>query len=42
MLIAQLEGVALLWAIVPELVRLADQAESAINLLLRGMMVETS
>jgi AcrR family transcriptional regulator len=37
-LIAQLEGVGLLWAIVPELVRLADQSESAVDLLLRGLM----
>ena len=37
-LIAQLEGLGLLWAIVPELVHLADQAESAVDLLLRGLM----
>ena len=37
-LIAQLEGLGLLWAIVPELVRLADQSESAVDLLLRGLM----
>jgi AcrR family transcriptional regulator len=37
-LIGQLEGLGLLWAIAPELVRLADQSESAVDLLLRGLM----
>jgi AcrR family transcriptional regulator len=37
-LIAQLEGVGLLWAVVPGLVRLADQSEAALDLLLRGLM----
>jgi AcrR family transcriptional regulator len=37
-LIGQLEGLGLLWAIVPELVRLADQTESAVDLLLTGLI----
>jgi AcrR family transcriptional regulator len=37
-LIGQLEGLGLLSAIVPELVRLADQSESGVDLLLRGLM----
>jgi AcrR family transcriptional regulator len=37
-LIGQLEGIGLLWAIVPELVRLADQSDSALDLLLAGLM----
>jgi AcrR family transcriptional regulator len=37
-LIGQLEGLGLLWAIVPELVRLAEQSESAVELLLRGLV----
>jgi AcrR family transcriptional regulator len=37
-LIGQLEGLGLLSAIVPKLVRLADLAESAVDLLLRGLM----
>jgi TetR/AcrR family acrAB operon transcriptional repressor len=37
-LIAQLEGLGLLWAIVPELVGLVDHSESAVDLLLRGLM----
>jgi AcrR family transcriptional regulator len=38
-LIAQLEGLGLLWTIVPDLVRLADQAGSAVELLLKGLIV---
>jgi AcrR family transcriptional regulator len=41
-LIGQLEGLGLLWAIVPELVRLADQSEAALDLLLRGLMAAES
>lgn len=37
-LIGQLEGLGLLWAIAPELVRLADQSASALDLLLGGLM----
>jgi AcrR family transcriptional regulator len=37
-LIAQLEGLALLWAIAPEMVPLADQVEAALDLLLNGMI----
>jgi AcrR family transcriptional regulator len=37
-LIGLLEGLGLLWAITPELVRLADQSEPALDLLLRGLM----
>jgi AcrR family transcriptional regulator len=37
-LIGQLEGLGLLWAIAPALVRLADQTEFAVDLLLRGLM----
>ena len=39
-LIAQLEGMGLLWAIAPELVQLADPSETAIELLLQGLMAE--
>jgi AcrR family transcriptional regulator len=39
-LIAQLEGMGLLWAIAPELVPLADRSETAIELLLHGLMAE--
>jgi AcrR family transcriptional regulator len=39
-LIAQLEGVGLLWVIAPALVQLADQSESALDLLLSGLMAE--
>jgi AcrR family transcriptional regulator len=39
-LIAQLEGMGLLWAIAPELVPLADRSETAIELLLCGLMAE--
>jgi AcrR family transcriptional regulator len=37
-LIAQLEGLGLLWAIAPELVPLADRPEAALDLLLSGLM----
>jgi AcrR family transcriptional regulator len=37
-LIGQLEGLGLLWAIVPDLVQLADRAGSAVELLLRGLI----
>lgn len=37
-LIAQMEGLALVWSIVPQVVRLPDQAEVAADLLLRGLM----
>jgi AcrR family transcriptional regulator len=39
-LIAQLEGMGLLWAVAPELVPLADRSETAIELLLSGLMAE--
>jgi AcrR family transcriptional regulator len=39
-LIGQLEGMGLLWAIAPELAPLADRSETAIELLLRGLMAE--
>ena len=39
-LIAQLEGMGLLWAIAPELVPLADQSQAALGLLLRGLASE--
>jgi len=37
-LIAQMEGLALVRSIVPQVVRLPDQAEAAVELLLRGLM----
>lgn len=40
LLIAQLEGLGLIWAITPELVQLADQAEVAVDLLLRGLIAQ--
>ena len=39
-LIAQLEGMGLLWTVAPELAPLAEQAETAIELLLGGLMTE--
>jgi len=41
-LIAQLEGLGLLWAIVPELVPLADRSANAVELLLVGLMSAAS
>jgi len=41
-LIAQLEGMGLLWAVAPELVPLVDRSEAAIELLLSGLMAERS
>jgi AcrR family transcriptional regulator len=37
-LIAQMEGLGLLWAVAPALVRLAEQSEAAIDLLLSGLL----
>jgi hypothetical protein len=37
-LIGQLEGLGLLWAIVPELVQLIDQSMSAVDPLRLGLM----
>ena len=37
-LIAQLEGLGLIWAIAPELAPLADRSQMAIELLIRGLM----
>jgi AcrR family transcriptional regulator len=39
-LIAQLEGMGLLWGIAPELVPLAGRSETALDLLLSGLMAE--
>ena len=41
-LIGQLEGLGLLWAIAPQLVPLVDRSETAIDLLLRGLMAAES
>lgn len=38
-LIAQFEGIALLWAVDPELIDLAQQSRTAVHLLLQGLLV---
>jgi AcrR family transcriptional regulator len=41
-LIAQFEGIALLWAVDPELIDLARQSRTAVHLLLQGLLVRST